>query len=418
MSNSLLRSGFYKDHRDFHATFDDGEYYLEYGLYGTVGLRAIEHDEIKRTSTRFWEIMNGVKDHIKTLSSGELTRLGYDERIHKFLKLDILSNSSVTSRFDIVRHNGSFKFIELNNDTPFLIMENYKMDELMATSLGKKPLDTRKREKLVSSFKKSMQESAEYLGKPLKECTVAIMGYGYEEDLEEFTTLSYYQSILTSLGINCAYLSYDDVRVDMDVRDVLSEKTGTIDILLKFAYPYEFLINDSYNDREGSIGIDLMKLMSDRKVVLLNPPATHILQNKGVFAYLYELVEHTDFFTYSDRQFIKKYVPYTSFSPDYFIEKEVDYVRKPVISREGQSVQIVQGNDVTSSSLNLYDDELFIYQEFIEIPTRNVVVEDTYKDLHEVIGVFIANNEYSGSVCRLGGLITDWYSHWIAFHME
>ena len=416
MSNSILRNEFYSKHADFHHTFDDGEYYLEYGLYGSVPLDKRLHEEIIVASERLWNILQTVKDKIKTLSTEELLGLGYDERIIPFLHLDPLTSCSVTSRFDIIRTRNSFKFIELNNDTPFLIMENYKMDDLLNASLGLTSCYPRRRELLVSSMMQSLEDSARHVGKPLQDCTIAVMGYDYEEDLEEFTTLTFYQDTIRRMGLNCHYVHYNEVHVDMDMQDILSEKTGTIDILLKFAYPYEFLVNDQYANKEGYIGLDMLKLMEQGKVALLNPPASHILQNKGVFAYVFHLLDNTNFFSYDDKSFLRKYLPYTSFTDAKFQQKGVTYVKKPVISREGQSVEIISPNKTVKSSLNLYDNELAIYQEHLPLPTRTVIVEDEEEELHEILGVFIAGNKYSGTVCRLGGVITDWYSYWIATH--
>lgn len=412
--NTELRKEFYSKHENFHHTFDDGDYYLEYGLFGSLPLQKDLHLEIQEASKRMYDILMRVKERIKTLPKSELLRLGYHERIIPFLHIDHLTTGSITSRFDIIRTNDSFKFIELNNDTPFLIMENYNMDDHLNLALGKNSVYPRRQELLTIALIRALEESAMYLNKSVPECTIAVMGYDLEEDLEEFTTLTFFQELIKKQGINCHYINYADIRVDMNQEDVYSDKTGTIDILLKPAYPYEFLIEDQYNDKEGYIGLDLMKLMDKKKVALLNPPASHILQNKGTFAYIFELIEETNFFTIEETKFLLKYLPYTSFSDNPF--KGGKYVRKPVISREGQSVHIISPDETHKSSINLYDDELAIYQEFIQLPKRKAPVEGKEQELYEILGVFIANNAYSGTVCRLGGIITDWYSHWIALH--
>lgn len=414
--NSILRDTFYQQHEDFHHTFDDGEYYLEYGLYGSVPLSKELHQEIQKASVKLWKILNKVKAKVTTLSTDELVSLGFNKRIIPYLKIDPLTTHTVTSRFDIIRTEDSFKFIELNNDTPFLIMENYKMDDVLNNSLGKPSLYPRRRDILSNSMYKALKESADYINKPLEDCTIALMGYDYEEDLEEYTTLKFYQSIITQLGLECHYLNYTDIRVDMEKRDVMSTQTDTIDILLKFAYPYEFLINDTYLDKEGYIGIDMMELMKEKRVAILNTPASHILQNKGIFSYVFYLVEHTNFFDNEEKKFIEKYLPYTSFSEKSLRSKNIPYVKKAVISREGQSVEIFLPNETYKSSINLYDDETFIYQEYIPAPTRKVIVQDKEQELIEILGVFIADNQYAGTVCRLGDIITDWYSYWIAMY--
>lgn len=416
--NSTLRNDFYKNYPEFHHTFDDGEYCLEYALYGNLGLSRFLHREIIQASEKMNEILNKVKEKIKTLSSRELIELGYNEKMIPFIDIDPLTNGSVTKRFDIVRSISGFKFIELNNDTPFLIMENYQMDNILCQELGGNPIMENRIDLLNDNMLLSLKEAAAYLGKPLDKCVIAIMGYSYEEDLEEYTTLSFYRNILLKNGIDCHYVNYKDIRVDMDVRDVLTAETGTIDILLKFAYPYEFLIEDTYSDKEGSIGLDIMQLMREKKVFLMNPPGSHILQNKSTFAYLWELVEDSSFFTREEERFIKKYVPYTTTKgPEYFERKGLDYVIKPVISREGMSVTIVKRYETINSQFNFYDDELMLYQEYLELPKRNVIIKDERVEKHEVLGVFLTGDKYSGTVCRLGSEITDWESHWTSLSL-
>lgn len=418
MLNSEQRDIFYARHRKFHHTFHYEDSDLEYALYGTLGISFDFHNDLIEATEQMAEIMHKVKESVKTLSPRDLVRLGFDSRIIPFLNLDHLANHNVTARFDVINDNGVPKFIEVNNDTPFLLMENFLMDEALVRDAGKLPLTVNRKGMLTDSLLYAIEDSAEYLEMDVRECTVAILGVPREVDLEEYTNMTFLAELIADAGIRVTYLDYSELMIDRDNGEVYSDKTGIIDILLKLAYPYEFLLDDTYEHQSGSIGVDLMQMMKDKKVALINPPSTHILQHKSTFAYLWELVERRNFFDSSEEEFIRKHVPYTTLNKNYFTSKLQDYVIKPSISREGQSVKIVRDGEVSSSKINNYDDQTLIYQELVNLPKRTVTVRDEDKELLEVLGVFVIGTNYAGTVCRLGGEITDGDSHWISLTTE
>lgn len=410
----MLRNEFYgKYTEEFFHTFQEPEP-LNYACYGVAPLSSTFFNQVSSVSKVMFQILEKVRDYVLTQPE-QLEHLGFSEKMIPYLNETHLRYDTIASRFDVIRNGDSFKFIELNNDTPFLILENFKMNEELTFNLGlDQELDGK--EKL---FRQGMldivTDSADYLGKKVHDILYAVVSHSEEDDLEDYLTAKYYFTHLNSMVKNAVHIPFSELLVDRDTGEVSTADGFVIDVLFKPSYPYEFLTEDTYADGSGSIGIDLIELYKEKKVALVTPPRAHVMQNKSLFAlvtFLYDSFE--DFFTEAEESVIEKHVPKTYFDESAFEAEGKPYVVKPVIGREGQSVVIVNAGESAQSKLNNYDNELMIYQEFLEAPHRRVVVEDEYVDLVEVLGVFMVNGSYAGTVIRLGDSITEWDCHWVA----
>lgn len=408
--NSKLREDFYRKYENFFHTFTEPGFELDYALYGTVGLSSEFYKEVQYATKAMWHIITKVRDHVLTLTYDELIDLGYSPKIIKYLSDTHLSYDTVASRFDIIRKGDTFKFIELNNDTPFLIVENFFMNDEVLKEFGLSADIKQKDSLFLNSMRRVVNESLLHINKTVYEARVIVMSYTEEEDYEDYLTAKYYFDTLRKIVPFAEHVAFSDVIVDTETQQVRLKNGSPVDILLKPSYPYEFLIEDDEN-----IGIDLMELSRQGKVALISTPRAHVMQNKSLFALITKYKEEGVFFTQEEAAFIDMYVPKTYFTPDVLEACCKPYVSKPVIGREGQSVEVHYAGAINHKSrLNAYDSELRIYQEYLDLPTRTVVLNNTYKRFEEVIGVFVVEGEYAGSVVRLGNTITEWDSHWIA----
>lgn len=96
-----------------------------------------------------------------------------------------------------------------------------------------------------------------------------------------------------------------------------------------------------------------------KNVQFFEPAWRWFMSHKGLLAWCSYLLEH-------DEQFAQdwQHVPhlYTSFSPDYFIEHDLDYVCKPTVGRLSQNISIIQNNQITHQTVGEYSNEPMIYQ--------------------------------------------------------
>lgn len=188
-----------------------------------------------------------------------------------------------------------------------------------------------------------------------------------------------------------------------------------IDILFRPAHPVEFLIDDVAADGDR-IGLHLLELVKKRKLAIINPPAAYVLQSKILLWLIWERRNDPLLFTSEERAAILQYMLPTYLTAEPFIRDDVPYVKKPVYSREGNTVEIYAGSGrrVNASTSKHYDDNLFIYQQYVEMPSRTVQLKEGYHAKKWLIGSFVADNCACGLSCRVGNQITEWDSHWLA----
>ena len=77
-------------------------------------------------------------------------------------------------------------------------------------------------------------------------------------------------------------------------------------------------------------------------------------------------------FTSEERAILQYMLP-TYLTAEPFIRDDVPYVKKPVYSREGNTVEIYEGSGRRKCfHIKHYVDNLFIYQQYVEMPSITV----------------------------------------------
>ena len=446
-ANSLVIEAYYRERKEFfdrYPNFFANLPELEYALYGTLILNESKVDEIKYATQELWSVLKKVKDYVLSLEAVDLLELGYPKELIPYLYLDYLSFDTVLSRFDFIVSEHGIKAIEINNVTPFLVAETFDMNNKIIENENSKIKNQNlefskgliwKNEKsknensknenskikklfspnenceneITSSYTRGIVDCCQFL--KIKKPKIAIISQDIMEDWEEYIQVeTIYNAIPNYIG-DIEFFNIKDMTIVFG-EGVYAPSGDKIDILITPAYPYEFLINDK--DEEGNnIGIELLNLIKDRKLAMLNPPSSNILQSKISFAILWNMYENGEL-TPHESEIVYRYLAptYTEATP--FTLWSKPYVKKPVISREGASVEIVKNNEVSKSKHDLYSDFLSVYQEFIELPKLEVILNNEFTEKYYIIGSFVCNDNAVGLSCRLGNEITEWDSHWLA----
>lgn len=419
------RKKFFDKHPEFFADLPE----LEYGIYGALAMPKERIEEIKYASEKLWEVLRKVKEHVLALSDEEITKLGYPKQLIPFLKLDYLSFDTVLSRFDFIVTDNEIKAIELNNVTPFLVMETFFMNNEIVRNENegneKSENESLRNQRLVSanenceneitaSYTRGIIDACNFL--EIKKPKIAIISQDIMEDWEEYAQVDFIRSMIPNYLGDIEFFNIDELTIEFGV-GAYAPSGDKIDILIMPAYPYEFLIYDESHKGE-KVGIELLKLVEDRKLAILNPPSANVLQSKITFAVLWGMYQSGEL-TPEEAEIVSQYVAPTYRTSFPFYKDDKPYVKKPILSREGSSVEIIREHGTVKSKFDYYSEYESVYQEFIELPKQEVIINHEFQEKSYIIGSFICNDKAVGLSCRLGGEITEWDSHWLAVaHME
>ncbi|MGE7023407.1 glutathionylspermidine synthase family protein [Solibacillus cecembensis] len=418
-ANTEQRTAFYSQYPHFFANVDQ----LEYALYDIMPMTQEKIDEIYDATNILWRIFQKVAKQFKHLSAEQLVMLGIREEMIPFFSLDYLPQQSVLARFDFIcTEEGAIKAIELNGDTPFLITETFEMNQFLCDEFGYE--NTNRADVLIKSLSQALFASIQYLNKPTSApIKVVITGKEAQEDFEENAHVQYIQK---HLPFEIEYVPikqliiYEENTATIE-RGLYTPNMERIDILYRPAHPLEFLIDDVSDDGELTrIGIALLELVRDKQLAIINSPAAYVLQSKILLWLIWERRGEPLLFTAEERAAIEKYMLPTYMSAEPFVSKGVGYVKKPVFSREGNTIEIhkANGEKQATSQFAHYTDNLYIYQHYIEMPSINITLKDGKHSKKWLIGSFVADGRACGLACRVGNDITEWDSHWLAVGMK
>lgn len=410
-SYSTQREAFYAQYNHFFSDFAN----LEYALYDVMHLPKENIEEIKYATTILWQIFLKVGKQFKRLSNEQLVALGIREEMLPYIQLDYLQQQSILARFDFIcTEDGGIKCLELNGETPFLIQETFGMNESLCQHFGyNNPNDCNALHKSLSGGLFAAMQYVDISTKP----KIVITGKTAEEDFEEYCQV---QFVKNCLPFEVEYVPITELLIFSSdtsevARGLYTSTMEKIDVLYRPAHPIEFLIDDVAPDGER-IGLQLLELVKDCKLAIINAPAAYVLQSKILLWLIWERKDDRLLFNAEERAAINQYMLPTYLLAEPFMAGNIPYVKKPVYSREGNTVEIYAGDGTktNASAYTHYDDNLFIYQQYEEMPSINITLKDGVHTKKWLIGSFIADNQACGLACRVGNQITEWDSHWLA----
>ena len=288
--------------------------------------------------------------------------------------LDSWNNDApaIYGRFDL-RYDGKGepKLLEFNADTPTSLFEASIVQWFWLQDFDKKKDQFNSlHEKLIDYWK--------YLKNYLYEDTLyftCVKGV-----LEDFTTTAYMQDCAMQGGLKTEFIYIKDIGWDNDSKFFVDLNNQPIRNIFKL-YPYEWMVNEAFGKN----------LVSDQqKALWIEPSWKMILSNKAILPVLWQLFPY-----------------HKNLLPAYFTRSNLkDYVKKPLLSREGTNITLVENEKLIASSDGDYGAEGFIFQELCKLPDFN--------GNFPVIGSWIVGQQPAGMGIReSNGLITDNLSRFI-----
>ena len=155
-----------------------------------------------------------------------------------------------------------------------------------------------------------------------------------EDHEEDFGNVSYLQDTASQAGIKTSYLDMSSIGFDRQRGTFVGENNLPIDWQFKL-YPWEWMLAEQFAPH-----------LLTATTRWIEPPWKMLLSNKALLVVLWELFSQCPYLLPAS------WDPITE-----------DYVRKPILAREGSNIQIVMHGETAEETDGPYDNQPAIYQK-------------------------------------------------------
>ena len=347
----------------FHTMY--GEPYWDESAYYQFTLAQIEND-IEDPTAELHQMCLAVTEDVVN-SEELLTRFCIPEQ-----HWDLVRNSwrerdpSLYSRLDLVYNGkGPAKLLENNADTPTSLYESGFWQWLWLSQnvdRGKLPLHADQfnslQEKLVHRFREIA------LHYNINQIHMACC----KDTVEDRGTVQYLQDCAKEAGLSADFTFIEDIGLaDTGVFTDLQDAPITDCFKL---YPWEFMLREEFGD-----------VLEDAQVNWIEPPWKSVISNKALLPQLW-----------------KKFEGHPNLLPSFFSDEisakslSGKWIKKPLFSREGANVSMIESGIENVLSEGPYGEEGFIVQAFEPLPV--------FEGNHTLIGSWLVDDMPAGISVR------------------
>ncbi|HVF85831.1 MAG TPA: glutathionylspermidine synthase family protein [Abditibacteriaceae bacterium] len=265
---------------------------------------------------------------------------------------------TIYGRFDLAFDGTTIKLLEYNADTPTGLLEAavvqwFWFRDIFAHVDGTDQFNAI-HERLIEAWKRIKSE-----------VSPEVAFAGIDDGGEDFITVSYLRDTAMQAGLKTQFLPMHDI-VWNKARNVFADKSGReLGCVFKL-YPWEWMADEKF-------GAMLPQSSTGKHTRWLEAPWKMLLSNKMLLRVLYELFPNSPYILRCETQ-----------------SWDGDYVRKPLLSREGANTQIVLNGQTLQQTSGPYDKGNFVFQEYIELPQ--------FDDFFPIVGSWMVN----GYPCGIG----------------
>jgi glutathionylspermidine synthase len=310
----------------FH-TIDGAPYWDETACYR---LTAAEVDEIEAATEELEQMSLGLVDRVVQDGEQALERLRIPRIAWEAIAASWDSQEkNLYGRFDLAyRGDGPPKLLEYNADTPTALFEAavVQWDWLQATGPDRDQFNSI-HERLIEAWTK--------FGLRGKRVHFAAA----RDHAEDIGTVEYLRDTAMQAKLETARIAIEDIGWDgQSFRDL---DNRPIDVLFKL-YPWEWLVREEFGQH----------LLSGA-VQVIEPAWKMVLSNKAALALLWEMAPN-----------------HPNLLPAFLEPGRIDgkVVRKPIYSREGANIQVLDTGRVVAETDGGYGAEGFVYQAHVDMP--------------------------------------------------
>jgi glutathionylspermidine synthase len=311
-----------------------------------------EVDHIEEVTGRLHEMCLKAVDHV--IDRDLFSRIGIGPRDADLVRESWRRDDpTVYGRFDL-SYDGTRdpKLLEYNADTPTALYETSVAQWVWLEEVFP-GYDQ------FNSLHEKLAESFETVKRKMPVFSTLHFSCVRDHD-EDLVTIEYLRDVATQAGIRTKHLFIEDIGYNDGAETFCDLEDEPIDYLFKL-YPWEWILNDEFG-----------RFVSTTGIRILEPPWKMVLSNKGILPVLWEM-----------------YQGHPNLLPSFFDRPAGmgDYVKKPLLSREGANVEFFKG-DLHLSAEGTYGLEGYVYQELRELPR--------FGDSYAVTGSWIAGGRPAG----------------------
>jgi glutathionylspermidine synthase len=347
----------------FHTI--DGQAYWDESAYYQFTLEQIEND-IEDPTQELHEMCLHVVDKV-VQSQALLNDFCIPDAFHEAVSDSWQAKApSLYSRLDLVYDGtGPAKLLENNADTPTSLYESGFWQWLwleQQVDSGALPNASDQfnslQEKLIMRFR----DIANHYQQKNMHFSCCL------DSDEDRGTVQYLQDCAAQAGLSTPFVFIDDIGVT-DTHRFMDLDNNPMDMAFKL-YPWEFMLKEEFGE---------IAAYSDTKWV--EPIWKSVLSNKALLPLLWEMFPN-----------------HPNLLPSYLhkdlnqVDKAGKWVKKPIFSREGANIMIIDNGDIIAQTGGEYGDEGVIFQQFTPLPK--------FADNYTLIGSWLVNDIPAGISVR------------------
>ncbi len=272
---------------------------------------------------------------------------------------------SLYSRLDFAYHGkGPAKLYENNADTPTSLYESGFWQWLWL----EQQVNAGKLSRGSDQFNSVQEKLVNQIRKIASFYNVNELYFSCCQDTpEDRGTVQYLQDCAVEAGIEAPFIFIDEIGLS-DTGYFTDVDNHPIRSMFKL-YPWEFMLREEFGEH-----------IEAAQVNWLEPIWKSILSNKALLPQLWKMFpDHPNLLP-------------SWFEDDLSLATSTQLVRKPIFSREGANISIVENQQVLSSTDGPYGEEGYIYQEYCPLPK--------FGNNHTLIGSWLIGDEAAGISIR------------------
>jgi glutathionylspermidine synthase len=325
---------------------------------------------IEKASAELWDLCLGAVQYV--MDNNLYHRLAIPETFIPYIeKTWTEDHPAIYGRYDFCYKDGQPKLLEFNADTPTSLYEAgiVQWFWLQDYDKGKDQFNS-VHEKLIDYWK--YLKSYLYPGTLHFTCV--------KGSLEDLTNTEYLRDCAIQGGLPTKLVFVDDIGWDGSNQEFVDLEDQPIKNIFKL-YPWEWMAKEDFGPNI---------LADNNKAFWIEPGWKMLLSNKAILPILWQL--------YPDCPWLL---------PAYFEPgRLMDYVKKPILSREGANIELVRANATLQSTSGDYGAEGYIYQELATLPE--------FDGNYPVLGSWIIGQQPAGMGIReSNSLVTDNLSRFV-----
>lgn len=212
----------------------------------------------------------------------------------------------------------------------------------------------------------------------------SLVHFAHAEPMEDFMTTLVLRDTAQEAGLETEGLLMSELGWDTIRREFVDMSSRPIKTLFKL-YPWENVIAESF----GGFAIESLE-----RTQWIEPIWKMVLSNKGILPILWEIAPN-----------------HPNLLPSHFDRSgDLDeYVRKPLLSREGENVMIKRHGSLVRTA-GEYGESGYVFQQYVELPD--------FDGNRPVIGSWVIDGEPRGiGIRESDGLITDNLSRFVPHYI-